>query len=227
MLALCGSSRVGVRGARRELGAHLRCSSSSSSWSRPLAQLVAALPVWHAGGQGFESPQLHTTTCTPAAARSAEPGVLALCGSSRVGVRGARRELGAHLRCSSSSSSWSRPLAQLVAALPVWHAGGQGFESPQLHTTTCTPAAARSAEPGVLALCGSSRVGVRGARRELGAHLRCSSSSSSWSRPLAQLVAALPVWHAGTRRSPQLHRFRRKRTPLGKNTRRSARRVFP
>src|SRR6188472_4034774 len=37
-----------------------------------VAQLVAALLVWHAGGQGFESPQLHTSrTGAPVAGSAA------------------------------------------------------------------------------------------------------------------------------------------------------------
>ena len=82
---------------------------------------AGSAPAWHAGGQGFESPQLHDSS-------SAHRRTAVQRGAGALWFVGTGRR------------------AQLVAALLAWHAGGQGFESPQLHRQVRAPSSQRRAQ---------------------------------------------------------------------------------
>src|SRR3954471_13107817 len=89
--------------------------------------LVAAVSARHAGGQGFESPQLHREPPSGGFSVYTPTGSSCVCSACRgSGVRIPSAPPGAafgRLFCSTA----------LVAAVSARHAGGQGFESPPLH----------------------------------------------------------------------------------------------
>jgi hypothetical protein len=138
---------------------------------------AGSAPAWHAGGQGFESPQLHLQSAgiarfrriflfprggfivCPLSSSSGPPqaGLLSglyaeactlrpvcrgLCRASRDGFC-RYRVLDSHpaplcLRMNRLLATDEDPSGNIrgcgaAGSAPAWHAGGQGFESPQLH----------------------------------------------------------------------------------------------
>jgi hypothetical protein len=116
---------------------------------------AGSAPAWHAGGQGFESPQLHrmirrnrkipadffvpgSLAANPLACPRIAPGELAAARIS--GSIGASGDCGLGYSGCFTEDLTPGQMRGCGAAgsAPAWHAGGQGFESPQLHQTKGT-----------------------------------------------------------------------------------------